>query len=167
MVMIDHNYKPNGDNHGGIVTCKNDDDDDHDVYFSQKNKRIHLEAFDSCRWGVGSSVPLLTVFPWTLLVMVWNISQILANKVDIADKLVFEQRRILLRHWPHLGQCCMCWMGLGPLCVKLFYYVVAEPSHLKCFMNSCYLLLEGPRPRQAQYLRAQNCWTLSTEWKYF
>lgn len=34
-------------------------------------------------------------------------------------------------------------MWLCPLRVKQFCYVVAKPSHLKCFKNSCYSILES------------------------
>lgn len=63
-----------------------------DACLPRNNKSIYLETFDSCCWGVKSSVPLFWVFPCTLLAMVWNISQILANEVDTADKSRFDLR---------------------------------------------------------------------------
>lgn len=61
-----------------------------DACLLRNNKSIYQEMFDSCCWYANSSVPLFWVFPCTLLAMVWNISQILANEVDTADKLCLD-----------------------------------------------------------------------------
>lgn len=112
-----------------------------------QTKQDH-KVFNNCCCGIHSSVSLFSVFPCTFWAIVWNISQVLANEVDTADKLfpdLWAERGLagrltssqsVLHVDVQKNSVVVCPnVSLSFAYKKQFSCVVVQPSHLNCYEN--------------------------------